>query len=162
MYATIPTVYLLHFAAPLGNLTNPRAQASHYLGWAVDLDLRIRQHRAGQGAHITRAAVERGIGFEVVATWPGDYLLEKRIKALKATPRLCPICGRAHRRGRLHVSPTWYQCSLPGFDDPFAIAPPTPARADWFEISQTRRWNMARVIPVGQFDGQIDNCGIAF
>lgn len=133
----ISTVYLLHFAAPLGNLSNPRAQATHYLGWAANLEQRIAQHRAGQGAALTRAAVERGIDFEVVATWPGDWRLERRLKALKATPRLCPICGRRHPGGRLHVAAPWVQLEL-GLFDPFDI--PAPAlRPDWFEISARRR-----------------------
>jgi predicted GIY-YIG superfamily endonuclease len=160
MHATIPTVYLLHFARPLGNLANNRAQASHYLGYAVDLDARLRQHRAGQGAAITRAAVDRGIAFELVASWPGDYLLERRLKALKATPRLCPICGRRHPGGRLHVPVQWLQLELPWAEfDPFRV----PARrADYYEIAQERRWREARALPVGQFDGQVDDCGIAF
>lgn len=133
----IPTVYLLHLSAPLGNLSNPRAQATHYLGWAANLEQRIAQHRAGQGAALTRAAVERGIAFEVVATWPGDWRLERRLKALKATPRLCPICGRRHPGGRLHVAAPWVQLELDLFD-PFDV--PAPAlRPDWFEISAGRR-----------------------
>lgn len=138
--ATIPTVYLLHFSAPLGNLANRRAQASHYLGWAVDLDRRVAQHRAGQGAAITRAAIERGISFEVVATWPGDWLLERRLKALKATPRLCPICGTHHRGGRLHVEATWLQLELPNL---FTGPDEWPAvvqrdRYDFYEIRHLR------------------------
>lgn len=138
MATTIPTVYLLHFSAPVGNLANPRAQASHYLGWAMNLERRIRQHRAGQGSYLTQAAVRAGITFEVVATWPGDYILEKRLKALKATPRLCPICGCRHPGGRLHVTASWHQLSL--FDDPFALVPPPPTtRVDWYEVRSRRR-----------------------
>lgn len=161
MYATIPTVYLLHFSAPLGNLANTRAQASHYLGWAVDLPARIRQHATGRGSYLTQAAVAQGITFEVVATWPGDYLLEKRLKALKATPRLCPICGRRHPGGRLHVPVSWYQLELPWAEfDPFRRSP--GSRLDGYEIAQERRWRVAQALPIGQFDGQSDNCGIAF
>lgn len=136
----IPVVYLIHFSAPLGNPGNARAQAQHYLGYTIDLDARIAQHRAGQGAALTRAAVERGITFEVAATWPGDWHLEKHLKALKATPRLCPICGCRHPRGRLHVTITWEQREL-DLLDPFAIPMPMPARIDWFEISHYRRWS---------------------
>lgn len=134
----IPTVYLLHFAAPLGNPQNPRALASHYLGWAVNLEARIAQHRAGRGSHITRAAVERGIAFDVVATWPGDWLLERRLKALKATPRLCPICGCRHRGGRLHVSVSWHQLELPLDSDELTAPAVNWPRWDWVEIRHYR------------------------
>jgi predicted GIY-YIG superfamily endonuclease len=142
MHTAIPTVYLLHFSAPLDNAENRRALASHYIGWAVDLDSRLRQHRAGRGAAITRAAVERGIAFEVVATWPGDWLLERRLKALKATPRLCPICGKRHPGGRLHVAASWLQLEL-DFDDDF---PPPPAHlllpgpAEWLAEARAHRF----------------------
>lgn len=58
-----PCIYVLHFDQPLGNLNNPRAQAQHYLGWAMDLTARLAEHAAGRGAAITRAAVERGISW---------------------------------------------------------------------------------------------------
>jgi hypothetical protein len=151
MIARIPTVYLLHFAAPLGNPANPRAQAAHYLGWALNLERRLAQHRTGQGAHITRAAVARGIGFEVVATWPGDWQLERRLKALKATPRLCPVCGRHHRGGRLHVEASWLQLELPlvGLADDWPLAP-TRQQADWLEYEIQRQWRAARPIVAGE------------
>jgi hypothetical protein len=131
------TVYLLHFAQPLGNLSNPRAQAAHYIGWALNLEDRIRAHRAGRGSHLTRIAVERGITFEVVATWPGDRNLERQIKGLKSSPRLCPICGRAHPRGPLCLSYT--QLSLDLEEWP---APPA-TRCDWYEWS----WRQACIRP---------------
>ena len=134
------TVYLLHFAQPLGNPTNPRALARHYVGWALNLDERINQHRRGDGCALTRAAVERGISFEVVQTWPGDYRLEKHIKALKAAPRLCPICGKRHRRGPLCMS--FAQLPLPldeGDDWPEVPAALFSRGPDWYELSYLRR-----------------------
>lgn len=53
------------------------------------------------------------------------------------------------------------QLELPGLD-PFDLAPTAPARVDWFEISQERRWNAAKALPVGAYDGQVDNVGIEF
>lgn len=141
----IPQVYLLHFAQPLGNPQNTRAQASHYLGWALDVSARLADHRAGRGAAITRAAVERGIAFDVVATWPGDWHLEKQLKALKASNRLCPICGCRHPRGRLHIPAAAEQ--LPLFD-PFDVPAPSAARIDFYEISVRRRWAQFRPAPV--------------
>ena len=85
--------YLLHFNGKLGNPTNPRAMAGHYLGTADDLDARLAEHRKGQGARITAAAVQRGIDFTVARTWPGGRTVERRLKRRKAGPRLCPKCN---------------------------------------------------------------------
>ena len=93
--------YLLHFDAPLGNPDNPRAQARHYLGWAARLDRCALQHMQGKGAAITRAAVERGIGFVVARTWSGDRSLERKLKNRHEAPRLCPICRRRPPAGQL-------------------------------------------------------------
>ena len=41
------TVYLLHFLEPIGNPTNPRAMAQHYLGWALVAADRIFPKRDG-------------------------------------------------------------------------------------------------------------------
>lgn len=52
------------------------------------------------------------------------------------------------------------QLELPGLD-PFDLPAPV-ARLDFTEIAQERRWREARALPVGQFEGQIDDCGIEF
>lgn len=89
------TIYILHFDAPIsdGHTTQ------HYVGWAADLDARISAHAAGRGARLTQVAKERGIGFEVVASFPGTRADERRIKQQKHTKRLCPFC-RAERLER--------------------------------------------------------------
>lgn len=84
------TVYLLHFDAPL-------AHAQHYVGYAEDLEARIARHRKGNGARLVSVFAEKGIGFTVARTWPGDRKQERRIKNLKNSPRLCPIC-REHKK----------------------------------------------------------------
>ena len=89
------TVYLLHFDGKLGNPTNPLAMAQHYIGTARDLDTRIAEHKAGSGAAITAAAVQRGIGFDVARTWTGGRQLERQLKRRKEGPRLCPRCKGA-------------------------------------------------------------------
>ena len=89
------SVYLLHFSDRLGNPANPHAMAQHYIGTAKDLSERLAEYRAGMGARITSAAVERGISFDVVRTWPGRRDVERKLKARKAGPRLCPACGGA-------------------------------------------------------------------
>lgn len=132
-------VYLLHFYSPLGTPGNPRAQARHYIGWALDINERLAQHRTGRGAAITRAAVQAGISFDLVEWWPGDRHLEAQIKRRKEHPRLCPICGVKHRKG--HLCLDWQQ--LPLFDDPWP-APARPPRIDWYEISMRRQWSAAR------------------
>lgn len=79
------TVYFLKFHQPLGNPDNPRAQAQFYIGSCADrrLKARLAEHRRGHGAAITRAAGQRGIGFDVVLTLPGGRAEERRIKAQK-------------------------------------------------------------------------------
>jgi hypothetical protein len=86
------TVYLLHFLEPIGNPTNPRAMARHYIGWSPSPAERIAKHTAGTGAAIMRAVQARGIGFEVAATWPGGRDLERRLKRRKHASRFCPLC----------------------------------------------------------------------
>jgi len=85
------TVYLLHFLEPIGNHSNPRAMAQHYIG--VDLNgKRIEAQTAGAGAAIVRHVQAQGIGFVVAATWPGTRALERQLKRRKHASRFCPVC----------------------------------------------------------------------
>jgi len=93
------TVYLLHFARPLGDLSNPRGQAQHYLGYADDLEARLEAHRKGNGSLIMRAVKEAGISWELVRTWKGGRSLERQLKRQHNSPRFCPICNNPVRRG---------------------------------------------------------------
>lgn len=132
-------VYLIHFARPIHH-------AQHYLGWTHDLAQRLRQHRAGVGAALTRAAVERGIEFEVVRVWPGtDRAWERALKRGKRTPRLCPVCGGSHALRRA-CAPSAVQLALdldpPPWEDPDYVAP--LARPDRYEIAVERRWRATR------------------
>lgn len=86
----MPVVYLLHFSRPIC----PSRSTQHCLGWALDLDHRIRTHRRGQGSRLCQVARERGIRFRVVEVWKGDRSLERRLKAYKNAPKLCPLCSR--------------------------------------------------------------------
>lgn len=79
------TVYLLHFDRPLNGY-------SHYMGWTMDVEKRIKDHRAGRGAILTRRLKRARIGFQVARTWPGDRKLERRLKKLRQARKLCPIC----------------------------------------------------------------------
>jgi hypothetical protein len=88
------TVYLIHFEQPIGDLSNPRGQAQHYLGFTDDLEARLEAHRSGNGSAIMAAVSERGIGWQLVRTWEGGRELERRLKRRHASPGLCPICRR--------------------------------------------------------------------
>jgi len=83
------TVYLLHFEQPISS--NHTTQ--HYLGYASDLDARLNQHRAGQGARLVQVAQERRIGWRLVRTWAGGRMVERRLKRQKNAPRMCPVCN---------------------------------------------------------------------
>lgn len=142
-------IYLLHFARPVGNLDNPRGQARHYVGWAHDPLTRNLEHRAGLGAALTRAAVAAGITWELYVLTEGDRALERQIKNLKAAPRLCPVCGRQHPGGRLHLPATAIQLPLALTDsdpDPFEAPAARAGRVDGFEIATLRRWREARIV----------------
>ena len=83
-------VYLLHFNKPI----NPNRSTQHYLGFAKDLDERIREHRWGKGSRLTQVAYERDITFKVAEVWKGDRSFERQMKRQKNSRRFCPICNR--------------------------------------------------------------------
>ena len=78
-------VYLLHFERPYRH-------ARHYLGYAKNVDERLRAHRVGAGARLMEVVTEAGIGFTLARTWRGDRKLERRLKNQHNAPRLCPVC----------------------------------------------------------------------
>jgi hypothetical protein len=84
------TTYLICLDLPLGT-AHPKGGAQHYLGQTVNLDRRLETHRAGKGARMLAAAVERGISFDVVRVWPGN--VERQLKNLHNARRLCPVHG---------------------------------------------------------------------
>jgi putative endonuclease len=86
------TCYLIHLDQPLGS-SHPLGRARHYLGTTINLDQRLAQHRDGTGARILAVAVERGIGFDVVRTWPGGREVERALKAHHNAPKWCPRCS---------------------------------------------------------------------
>lgn len=91
------TVYLLHFDRPISD----KHTTQHYIGWAKYLPSRALAHMRGQGARLTQVAVERGIGFVIAQTWPGDRTLERKLKNRKSAPRFCPICKQHHTEAQL-------------------------------------------------------------
>jgi hypothetical protein len=109
MTATVGHVYLVCFERQIGDDANPKGSASHYLGWAEDVDARMVEHRAGRGARgarILAACVAQGIGFEVVRTWAGvDRSFERRLKRQHNAWRQCPRCRPRARRTRAGPPP---------------------------------------------------------
>lgn len=97
MQTSAGVVYLLHFHRPISE----RHTAQHYIGWAYHLGSRVEQHLAGRGARLTQVAKERGITFEIAATWPGSRSYERQIKNRKNARKLCPICRRQPPAGQL-------------------------------------------------------------
>jgi predicted GIY-YIG superfamily endonuclease len=80
-------VYLIHFKEKYHH-------AGHYLGYTKHLWFRIITHRANIGAKLLRAVNRAGISWEVVRTWAVDSQeLERKLKSLKNSPRLCPMCN---------------------------------------------------------------------
>jgi len=91
-------VYLIHFHRRIGNHTNPRGQAQHYLGYASRLWDRMTEHEVGNGAAIMAYLAQQGIGWSLVRTWDGGRKLERKLKNRKNASHLCPICRKARKR----------------------------------------------------------------
>lgn len=89
-------VYLLHFERPY-------AHARHYLGWASDLDARLRAHASGNGARLVEVVTQAGINWECVRVWDGDRELERQLKRRHDAAVLCPLCA-PERRARKRAS----------------------------------------------------------
>lgn len=81
-------LYLLHF--------DPRYRhAGHYLGFAEDINARVRQHVTGsrKASPLVSAAVGAGCTVTLARTWPeGDRTLERRLKRHHQIARHCPLC----------------------------------------------------------------------
>jgi predicted GIY-YIG superfamily endonuclease len=125
-------IYLIHFSQPIGS---DRKTAQHYIGYAEgDPAARLALHRAGRGAKITRAAVERGIGLEIVRTWPGDRAVERRLKQRGHAAKLCPVCNpqRWQRNGVLPLA-TQLELDLFG-DEVWPELPEWAKKVCWAEI----------------------------
>jgi predicted GIY-YIG superfamily endonuclease len=86
------TVYLLHFDRPFGH-------ARHYMGWASNLDGRLRHHRRGTGANLMRHVGRAGITWRLAATWKGATRNDERRMKNHGHARRCPICNPASKAG---------------------------------------------------------------
>jgi putative endonuclease len=87
--------YLIHFSKPIGNPSQAKGQAQHYLGYtSAGVKRRLEAHTQGRGARITHAAVLAGAELAIVRTWrPGSRRLERQLKNRKKSARFCPICN---------------------------------------------------------------------
>src|SRR5262249_40540263 len=68
-----------------------RHHAAHYLGSAVELELRPKEHESGGGARLAQVWVDPGCPFHCVRIWQGGRPLERRLKQQPVKER--PGCG---------------------------------------------------------------------
>lgn len=81
-------LYLLHFEQPIG-------AAQHYLGITrrARLPMRMKEHRSGRGAALTKQARAIGVGFRLAAIVPAfSFADERDAKRQGHYARLCPFC----------------------------------------------------------------------
>lgn len=147
-------LYIFHFNAPLGNLANTRAQASHYCGFAENLDSRIKKQLAGKGAKLVAAALAKGLIFELYH-WPASLAVEKLVKKTKKTALYCPACcAAAGRKPRSLPTPAaivQLAFDLVEADEPLPEV--APGRMDWLEIKINQEWRTQRIpAPAGLDD----------
>lgn len=104
------TVYLLCIRTPDGE-KGMYKHAGHYLGFTdretadspeASVAARLREHRTGYGAALTRAVVDAGLELEVARIWEdGTRNDEWHLRCRAENPRLCPLCNPdAHRLAR--------------------------------------------------------------
>jgi len=84
-------IYLIHF-------DKKYKQAGHYLGYAHDLEARLKRHREGRGSNLIKVIQDAGIGWEVVRTWgpPASPKVEAELKRYHNNRSLCPKCNKQY------------------------------------------------------------------
>jgi predicted GIY-YIG superfamily endonuclease len=83
----VTTVYLLHFDRPFKH-------ARHYMGSAIDLELRLAEHGRGPGARLLWWVHQAGISWRLARTWDGGRQRERQLKQ-RGHSLYCPICNPA-------------------------------------------------------------------
>lgn len=99
----IGQVYVLHFEPAFRH-------ARHYIGFAVNAEKRIRQHRLGLSkcGKLPAAAVAAGCELQVAAIAPGSRWYERWLKNRGSAARVCPICtGRPLPTPRGQEAGSW-------------------------------------------------------
>jgi hypothetical protein len=89
---TTTVIFLLDFDRPFGH-------TRHYMGSAVDLELRLAEHGQGHGARLLWWVHQAGISWTLARTWSGGRQRERQLKQRGHT-RYCPICNPPRRPGR--------------------------------------------------------------
>ena len=84
------TIYLLHFERRYRH-------AGHYTGWTTDLDQRLAEHAAGQGARLLAVVKAAGITWTLAATCSGTRSDERARKRRGGAARWCPVCRKSRR-----------------------------------------------------------------
>ena len=86
-------VYLVHFDTPYKG-------AQHYLGYASNLEARLKRHREGRGSNLIKVIQNAGIDWKVVRTWgpPASPKVEAEIKRMHNNKMLCPLCAPGYNR----------------------------------------------------------------
>lgn len=81
-------VYLIHFDEKVAG------RAGHYMGYATDVDKRLKCHASGNGAALMAEVRRLGINWQCVRIWKnGNRTFERRLKRRKNHPALCPLCN---------------------------------------------------------------------
>jgi predicted GIY-YIG superfamily endonuclease len=84
-------VYILHTDSKLAD------HAQHYCGATDNLLRRLVQHARGQGARITQAFKENGIGWRLATVYVMEhrcqFLAERRVKKRKNCCVFCGVCA---------------------------------------------------------------------
>ena len=152
-------VYILHFDRKIGNMSNSRAQAQHYVGFSDDIEERLEKHFALRGAKIVADALKSGARIST-HVYPATLAVEKLVKATKKTSLYCPdCCAAAHRAPRpLPVAPV-EQLTI-DFDDDFAAAlaaSTSSTKLDFVEYAALRRWRALRTEIVRSSSSALDD-----
>ena len=79
-------IYLVHFETPYYH-------AQHYIGYAGDVEERLKRHGTSGGSKLLHVINQKGIGYKVVRTWEGGRQEERQLKRQKNAARYCPICS---------------------------------------------------------------------
>jgi len=87
------TVYLICFYPGIPRGARP-GNACHYLGSTgyADPAERLREHLTGAGSLVVKAAQNRGLQPEIVATWSGSKQTERAMKRRHHLAHYCPRC----------------------------------------------------------------------
>lgn len=105
-------IYIIHLAEPIGKRQSnevraqyghgPRKteswtpQAQHYMGFADNVETRIKRHLAGNGSHFMARVAQLGVKWRAFVLEEGPDVMPRREKWYKKQhngPRFCPLCS---------------------------------------------------------------------